>query len=516
MKSRKVMAAKNVFSAVLYYVVNSIIGFASRKVFVVYLGSELLGLNGLIASVISMLSLLELGVASSIGYSLYRPLQEEKYGEVKAIMLLFAKLYRYIGLGVLVIGAVLIPFLPYFVETSIAQDYVVKVYLIFLADAVLSYLMAYRRTILVSDQKDYINKNADTLLYTITGIMQIAIICIWQNYLLSLIVKLAFTVINNVYLYYKAGKIYPYLNDVQLNEELDENVKKEIVHNVKAVFVIRVASYCVLGTDNILLSAFVDLTAVAIYSGYTLIIGIVNNLFNKSLGYITANIGNYLIGNDKETIYKFFKKMNFMNYLVISYTSVAMFTLFNEFIGKVWLEEDYVFPLALVALLVFNNYFRYMTQCAESFRSAAGLYSPRPFIKYVALLEGAVNLAVSVVLAHFCKMGIYGIFLGTTVSTIVSTVTVVWIIYKYLFEKPSITFYTSFLFYTVVMVLCSGGSYVLFQLCLTSYPILNIVIGGVISLLIPIMVNWIIFGRTEEWKYGAGLVTDVIQKVTKK
>ena len=194
MSSRKTMAAKNVFSAVMYYVVNSIIGFVNRKVFAVYLGSEILGLNGLVVSVISMLSLLELGVASSIGYSLYKPLQEENYGEVKAIMQLFSKLYKVIGLAVAAIGLVLVPFLPYFIETTISQDYVVKIYLIFLADAVLSYFLAYRRTILVSAQKDYINKNADTVLYTITGVIQIAVICLWQNYVLSLLIKLVFTV----------------------------------------------------------------------------------------------------------------------------------------------------------------------------------------------------------------------------------------------------------------------------------------------------------------------------------
>ena len=94
MSNRKKMAVMNVFSAIMYYVANSIIGFINRKVFTVYLGSELLGLNGLVVSVISMLSLLELGVASSIGYSLYKPLEEKNYGEVKAIMQLFSRLYQ--------------------------------------------------------------------------------------------------------------------------------------------------------------------------------------------------------------------------------------------------------------------------------------------------------------------------------------------------------------------------------------------------------------------------------------
>ena len=46
MSNRKKMAVMNVFSAIMYYVANSIIGFINRKVFTVYLGSELLGLNG--------------------------------------------------------------------------------------------------------------------------------------------------------------------------------------------------------------------------------------------------------------------------------------------------------------------------------------------------------------------------------------------------------------------------------------------------------------------------------------
>lgn len=92
-------------------------------------------------------------------------------------------------------------------------------------------------------------------------------------------------------------------------------------------------------------------------------------------------------------------------------------------------------PWQRVAVLVFNNYLRFCTQAAEAFRSATGLYSPKPFVKYIALLEGGVNLVVSVALAYFAKMGIYGIFLGTSVSTTISIASIAWINYRFLFEK---------------------------------------------------------------------------------
>ncbi len=514
MGNRKKMAVMNVFSAIMYYVANSIIGFVNRKVFTVYLGSELLGLNGLVVSVISMLSLLELGVASSIGYSLYKPLEEKNYGEVKAIMQLFSRLYRYIGIAVAVIGLVLIPFLPFFVKTTIDQSYVVTVYLIFLLDAVLSYFLAYRRTIIVSAQKDYINKNADTFLYIVTGILQIVIICVWKNYIASLIIKLIFTVLNNLYLYIKAGKMFPYLNDKNLHGEIEKEVKDKIVYNVKALFVIKIASYCVVGTDNILLSAFADLTAVAIYSGYTLIIGIINNLFNRSFGYITANIGNYLIGHNKEDIYQFYKKLNFLNYLITSYTSIALLVLLNEFIGKIWLGDDYIFPLAAVAVLVFNNYLRFCTQAAEAFRGAAGLYSPRPFVKYLALLEGGVNLVVSIALAYFAKLGIYGIFLGTSVSTTISIASVAWINYRFLFEKKLKLFYSRFFWYLLWAMISGAASMLLFKGLHTGYTVVNILIGLVVSFVVPFGVNFLVFGRSEEWQYFIGMMKGAVGKVT--
>lgn len=514
MSNRKKMAVMNVFSAIMYYVANSIIGFINRKVFTVYLGSELLGLNGLVVSVISMLSLLELGVASSIGYSLYKPLEEKNYGEVKAIMQLFSRLYRYIGIAVAVIGLVLIPFLPFFVRTTIDQNYVIAVYLIFLLDAVLSYFMAYRRTIIVSAQKDYINKNADTFLYIVTGILQIIIICVWKSYIASLVVKLIFTVLNNLYLYIKAGKMFPYLNDKNLHGEIEKEVRDKIVYNVKALFVIKIASYCVVGTDNILLSAFADLTAVAIYSGYTLIIGIINNLFNRSFGYITANIGNYLIGHNKEDIYQFYKKLNFLNYLITSYTSIALLVLLNEFIGKIWLGDDYIFPLAAVAVLVFNNYLRFCTQAAEAFRGAAGLYSPRPFVKYLALLEGGVNLVVSIALAYFAKLGIYGIFLGTSVSTTISIASVAWINYRFLFEKKLKLFYSRFFWYLLWAMISGAASMLLFKGLHTGYTVVNILIGLVVSFVVPFGVNFLVFGRSEEWQYFIGMMKGAVGKVT--
>ena len=94
-----------------------------------------------------MLSLMELGVGNAIYFSLYEPLAENNEERIKSIMRLYQKLYRYIGLAVCIVGLCVIPFLKFLITQDIDYNYVYKIYLIFLANSVMSYFMAYRRSL---------------------------------------------------------------------------------------------------------------------------------------------------------------------------------------------------------------------------------------------------------------------------------------------------------------------------------------------------------------------------------
>lgn len=108
---------------------------------------------------------------------------------------------------------------------------------------------------------------------------------------------------------------------------------------------------------------------------------------------------------------------------------------------------------------------------------------------------------VSVALAYFAKMGIYGIFLGTSVSTIVSIVTVAWINYRFLFEKPLYQYFFDFFRYIILAILMGGVSLAIFKIVYTTHTVINICSGLIISFAVPLGINFAIFGRSEEWKY---------------
>ena len=74
--SRVDYVARNAKFAAISQIALVLANFVVRKVFVVTLGENYLGLSGLFTDILSMLSLAELGFGTSVVYSLYKPLAE--------------------------------------------------------------------------------------------------------------------------------------------------------------------------------------------------------------------------------------------------------------------------------------------------------------------------------------------------------------------------------------------------------------------------------------------------------
>ena len=105
------------------------ISLVSRRIFVVFLSAEYLGLNGLFSNLLSMLSLAELGVGAAIVYSLYKPIAENNVSEIKSLMLLYKKTYTAVGIFILVSGCSLTPFLQLFIKEMPAIPNIKLIYI---------------------------------------------------------------------------------------------------------------------------------------------------------------------------------------------------------------------------------------------------------------------------------------------------------------------------------------------------------------------------------------------------
>ncbi|MEG1573029.1 MAG: sugar transporter, partial [Bacteroidales bacterium] len=116
--SRVQNSIKNSKVGLVLYAFQLFVAFFSRKYFIDYLGSDLLGLNTIAVSLLNFLNLAELGVGAAIAYSLYSPLLTQDREKIQNILSIQAYLYRNIGFVILGTACVLAFFFPYFFEKT--------------------------------------------------------------------------------------------------------------------------------------------------------------------------------------------------------------------------------------------------------------------------------------------------------------------------------------------------------------------------------------------------------------
>lgn len=398
----------------LIQVMTIVLKFITQTVFIRILGREFLGLNGLFTNILSVLSFAELGVGTSIVFSLYRPLAEKNYKQVAALMNLFKKAYTFIGITVGVLGCVLIPFLHILIKNFDELNGVYIYFLLYLANSVISYFFTYKRSLLIADQHEYVSM-LNTFFFTIFQVaLQVIFLFMNHSYRTYLWIAIICTFLSNLTISYQVNRKYPYLNEMK-NEQVSLEVKKSIGANVIGMIGSRIGSIVVRSTDNLLLSAFMGISIVGIYSNYLLIVNSVSGVLNKLVSSVTASIGNLIIEKNNERSYQVYKEHFMINLFVVSFSTGCLLVSLNPFI-RVWAGKSYVLVSSIVFVIVLNYFIDQLRQTNITFISAFGFFVPNG---KKSVIEAVINFILSLTLLRVFNLGIEGVLLGTVITNMI-------------------------------------------------------------------------------------------------
>ena len=186
--------------------------FIVRTVVIYRFGALYLGMNSLLSSIFQMLNLAELGFGAAVVYSLYRPVAEEDTETVCAYLGTYRQIYRVIGLVILTAGLAVMPFFPNLLrgQTVPAGMDIFSWYLIFLADAVISYLLfGYKTAIPSALQRNDLVSRVDTVVLIGKSTVQIIFLLLTDNFYFYLLTSLCFTVLRNFLVSRLVERYYP-------------------------------------------------------------------------------------------------------------------------------------------------------------------------------------------------------------------------------------------------------------------------------------------------------------------
>lgn len=506
MSGRKRIAVKSGIIGLVSQITSLLLQIISRRVFIQFIGEEILGLNGTFTSVLSTLSLAELGFQNAVSFHLYRPMSEKDENKINTIVNIYRTIYRMIGIFFCVAAVALLPFLKYILkDVDITRD----IYIYFLLQAMSSictYFLAYRRTVLYADQKEYIYKVADAVTSYVFKTAQIMVIIFYHNYYIYLLLQVLQVYVANIIVHFICRRKYPYIK----KEPFNKSYAKKIFRDVKDISVGRVASYIYSSTDNLLISSFVGTVKVAGLGNYTTITTNLRMLINSIMSPMIPIIGNYLTESNKaEKQEDKFKVYAHLRYLLSLLLFVPAYVLIDDFVSM-WIGKEFILASSIKLFLIADLFLIMLQGACTDYMAAMGLFRQS---RYITSISAGINLLLSLLLVF--KWGVSGVLIGTVCSQIFNFFGYGLIIYRYCFGEiksgyrkyllKNLYYVTGFI---ITIIACSF----IYGKLSFDVSIIKFILGGILCEAVILVLYFLLNWRSKEMRELYSMVINALKR----
>ena len=512
--SRTTNSIFNFLSGMGGQIISIAMEFLVRTVFIATLGKTYLGLNGLFSNILTMLSLAELGVGSAILFKLYKPIAENDDHRILLLICFYRKAYAYIGFFIAAVGILLIPLLPSFVKDynsyTNLQVNLTFIFLLFLSRTVSSYFFfAYKSALIKAYQKEYL-LNIISYFFTIgTAIIRIIALYLWPRFEIYVIISVASTILQNIAYAWKANKLFPYLKTIP-KESISKEEKRSILKDCGALLIYKMNSVVLKGTDNIIISTFLGLEVLGMYTNYYLFFKTINSTLNRIYNSIAHGLGNLHATASIEKQYYIFQKSHLITAILGGVSMVTIGVVADGFIN-IWIGKEWVFDQPVALLISIEVYTLAYRHFLNRYRTSMGLFRQaliRP------LLSMIINLVISLLAVRY--WGVCGVLAGTIIADWTTCIPYdPIVIHRYGFNdmKKIKKYYFDYIKYFissfVLLFLLRWG----FSLIFTKPNILSLLIQGIACVILSASTLLLVSWKTPERKDVVDILKKYIRKV---
>lgn len=489
MKTNRIKnSISNIIFGVVFRMINVFFPFIIKSFIIWKIGIQYLGLNSLFTSILSVLSLTELGVGSALVYTMYKPAAENDKDKLCSLLNYYKYIYRNIGLIILVIGIIILPMLKLFISGSYPSDVnIYFLFLIYLADTVISYFMfSYKYAILEVYQKNSVESIIHSFISFLLYLSQIIVLMLFSNYYAYAILIPLSTILLNIIRKIVVDRMYP---DLNTHGQITKVEKTAIFNKIKALIGHKIGTTIITSADNIVISSFLGLEILAIYGNYYMIINTIIGFVTIFYSSIQASIGNVLVTETKDRITSYFENLTLINGWIVGVSTILFLSLIQDFM-KIWMGNELLFSNQIVLMIGIYLYTWLIRRIGLTFKDAGGFWTEDFLKPYIGAI---INLTTNIILVNL--IGISGV--------LISTIIVMVFIYfpwetKVLYEKNIIANYKKYvgvmMFLFIFNFLCLVVSNVLITY-ISINSILGLFFKGIIIILLYVLMLIIFYNK---------------------
>lgn len=494
MKLNKIYNTKrNIIWGIINNIIMMLCPLILRSIIIHTIGIEYLGISSLLSSILQVLSLADLGFEGAIVYSMYKPIADDDTETICALLGLYRRIYRCIGLIILTMGLMVLPFLKYFIKGGYpSQANIYILFVIYLFNTVFSYMFfAYKESLFKAHQRADITSKTILLANAAMYMSQIVVLCLFHNYYVYAVLIPIFTISRNLLCSRIADRMYPQLKcRGYLKKEIIVSIKK----NVFGLMLYKICGVFRNSFDSIIISSFLGLVILARYQNYYMIMNAVIAMMSILSSSVLAGIGNSIMTKVTEEIYAEFKVWSFVYNWIASWCTICLVCLIQP-VMELWMGTENILSADIMVLVVIYFYILKVGDVLAVYREAAGVWWKD---KYRPVIEAFSNLFLNIVLVKY--WGLCGVLLSSILT--ITFINLPWsahIIFRDFFRQTEYLYYKEFLLNAMNVLFIGLFTYFICQ-NVGSAGISTIIIRGVVCLIVPNLIYLVVYFRRCEFK----------------
>lgn len=480
----------NVSIAIITKVILLIFSLLLRRLLINNVGNDVNGLYSLYTSIISFLSIAELGVGTAINFSMYKPIVQGDTKKVAALYNLYKKVYLVVGAVVLIVGAALMPALP-----ALAKDYSnsANLYLTFgimLASVVIDYAYSSKTSLINAHKNNYVTTLISSFCIIFRRVIQLLVLIFLHSFEYYLLAKVLASLVE-----WGLVEIYTrrhYKDVISLKDKVDQETKNEVVKNTKAMFLHKMSGILVNATDSIIISAFIGVVVLGKYSNYLTVMTAMTSILTLFFTPLTAIIGHLCAEGNLSEKKKYFRFMYFFNFTIGIIFFLGYYAVIDDLIA-IMFGADLVMDWTVPLIITINYFIQFMRQTVLLYRDATGSFY---YDRWQPVISAVLNIILSLLFVKW--FGVVGVIVATIVTNLfVTHLMNPYVLYKYGFDGEKPTKYY-LLNYGLILVFCGALAVLHFVMQTNSNLWIEFVINGFIAVgiaFVPI-VCLLVFSKT--------------------
>ena len=474
----------NTVSSLAFQICTIVCGFILPKLIITKFGSEINGLIGSISQFLAVISFLELGVGTVVQSSLYKPLADKDEKKISKIVASAQKFFSKLSRILLAYVIILMAVYPFIAKQNFGYLYTATLILVMSISLFAQYYFGIvNRLLLTADQRGYVSYNVQTVTLILNTIATCALI---KNGTSIHFVKLTTSLIyimRPVALLLYVKKHYNIDRRISYKGEPIEQKWNGVSQHVAAVILD--------GTDPIVLTVFMNLSAVSIYSVYYIVVYGVKQLFLSLSNGIQSLTGELWARQELVTLKKAFSWTEWVIHtgttFVFGVTAIMVLPFVRIYTFGIH-DADYIQPLFAVLITAANG--GHCLRLPYSIMILAGGHYKQTQHSYI--IAATLNIVISVLTVRI--WGLIGVAIGTLVAMTYQTVWMAFYVSKNLIMWPIKNFFKQLFadVVTVYLMYFLTKFLVLSELNYSSWIVLalkvSIISGGVV-----IIVNYLLY-----------------------